>query len=79
MATIHPTGMGNKTSRQFRRVVDDIMKYANSVYVYDEFNSVGNQWYDSHNTMRAGAVRHAVKPHVSASIIGRRDRRTTSR
>jgi hypothetical protein len=87
MATINPTGMGYKTSRQFHRFVNDIKKYANSIYEYGESNPAGGQWYNSHVTMRTGVVKHSIQSpvfyptHAStplSSTFGRRDRRKTS-
>jgi len=92
MASINPTGMGFNTSRRFRRVADDIMKYANSVHEYNGSNLADYQWYDSHGTIRNGAIQHTGKFHASQSptfyptypsisssaITGRRDRRKIS-
>ncbi len=85
--------MGYNTSRQFRRVADDMIKYVNSAYVYNESNPVDDQWYDSHGTVRADVVKHKRKLHAAQSpilypkhvpvpeklTIGRRDGRQTSR
>lgn len=91
MAAANPTGMGNQTSRQFRRVAGNIRKYANSVQEYNEMNPGENQWYDSHATIRNGAEKHVAKLYPTQApifkpapvakpsplTIGRRDRRKT--
>jgi len=92
MASFNPTGMGSNTSRRFRQVADDIMKYANSVHEYNGSSLIDYEWYDSHGTIRNSFVQHTgtfyasqsprfyptFRSMPSSTITGRRDRRKTS-
>ena len=52
MATIRPTGMGNRTLLHYRRVANDILNYAQSIDEADELAVVGDQWQMQRGTRR---------------------------
>lgn len=69
MATIYSTGMSYQTSRQFRRVAEDIKQYANSVYEYNESNPMDYYWYDPRNTISGGMVNYTGSVYATQSSL----------
>lgn len=61
MAAMNPVGMGPKTSRQFNRVANDIIRFANGIYDYNGVDPVGEQWYVSYGTIRTNVIKPTPK------------------
>ncbi|CAF1267251.1 unnamed protein product [Adineta steineri] len=65
MAVNNSTGMGSRTIRQYNRVANEMMRFVNNTYEYDESNSNDNQWYKHQSS---GTKRNVlIKNHATQS------------